>query len=139
MVRRGSTTTQDKILAALTYLIPIIEALPFGMLVFSLVPPLAILFTPLFILMPIYFLSIGGLAIVEFGIFFAVYVLVIQNQTLPHFLRFNALQALLISIAAYLCRLVLELLGLSQQLLDPLVGRSTPGVSILPENILSTA
>ncbi|WP_204102776.1 MULTISPECIES: Tic20 family protein [Spirulina sp. CCY15215] len=138
MTWRGSTTTQDKILAALTYLIPILEALPFGMLIFALVPFLAIPFIPLFMLLPIYFLSIGGLAIVEMGIFFAVYILVVQNQRLPHFLRFNALQALLISIFAFLCRLALDILGLSRVLFDPLVGRGNTGAAIDLGTLLST-
>ncbi|MEM9538254.1 MAG: Tic20 family protein [Cyanobacteria bacterium P01_E01_bin.42] len=138
MTWRGSTTTQDKILAALTYLIPILESLRFGGLVFALVPPLALLFTPLFLIMPIYFLSIGGIAIVEFGVFLALYILVVQNPKLPHFLRFNAIQALLISIFAYLCRLALSVLGLSQQLLDPLVGRGSGGAAFSFGDILST-
>ena len=139
MIWRGSITTQDKIFAALAYLIPILEALPFGMLIFALVPPLALLFTPLFMLMPIYFFSFGGLAIVEFGVFFAVYILVVQNPKLSHFLRFNALQALLISIFAFLCRLALEVLGISQQLFAPLVGRGTMEAAIGPGTILLTA
>lgn len=143
MTWRGSTTTQNKIFAALTYLIPILEALPFGMFllafIFASVPPLALLFTPLFVLMPIYFLSIGGIAIVEFGVFLALYILVVQNPKLPHFLRFNAIQALLISIFAYLCRLALDVLGMSQQLLDPLVGRGSTGVAFSFGDILSTA
>lgn len=139
MTWRGSTTTQDKFLAALTYLIPILEALPFGMFIFTLLPQyFVLLFTPLFVLMPIYFLSIGGIAIVEFGVFLALYILVVQNPKLPHFLRFNAIQAILISIFAYLCRLALSVLGISQQLLDPLVGRGNTGVSFSFGDIFPT-
>ncbi|MBP0021906.1 MAG: hypothetical protein J7647_30660 [Cyanobacteria bacterium SBLK] len=143
MTWRGSTTMQDKILAALTYLIPILEALQFGglvlALIFAVAPPLALLFTPLFMLMSIYFLSIGGIAIVEFGVFLALYILVVQNPKLPHFLRFNAIQALLISIFTYLCRLALSVLGISQQLLDPLVGRVSTGSAFSLGDILPTA
>ncbi len=141
MVWRGSSSPQDRLLSCLVYLIPILETLAFGATLFAVLPVLIWLFLPAFLLAPIYFFPIAGLPIIEIAIFFALFILVVRNPRLPHFLRFNTLQALLLSIFAALCRIVLDLLGLSQALLNPVVGRdaavSADGPLLI--NVLLTA
>jgi uncharacterized membrane protein len=44
-------------------------------------------------------------------IFFALYLLVVRNENIPHFIRFNAMQAILIDIIIVLCSLILGILG----------------------------
>ena len=117
MTWRGSTTVKDRILACLPYLVPLLEVLMLGSFLFALIPPLGLLFSPLFPLLPIYFFSIGGIALVEFGVFFGLFLGVVQNHTLPLFIRFNTIQALLLGVFAVLCRAALDLLGISQQVL----------------------
>ncbi len=131
MIRHGSATTQDKIFAALTYLIPLLSALPFGILVFAFFPPLALPFVPLFAILPIY-----GSFGVSFGVFLALYFFVVQNRQLSHFLRFNTLQAILIAIFIELCRAVLELLGISRQLLNPIAFSSGNSFNLLSVEML---
>ncbi len=123
MVWRGVTTPRERLFSALVYLVPILETLAFGGTLFAVLPFLVWVFLPAFLLAPIYFFPIGGLAVVELAIFFALFILVVRNPRLPHFLRFNTLQALLLSILAALCRIVLQLLGLSQALINPLLGQ----------------
>jgi len=120
MTWRGSTTALDRLYAALPYSLPLIEGLSFGMLLVAVFPPLALILLPL---SP--FLTAYGFLNQLFGsytgliIFFALYLLVVRNQKISHFIRFNTMQALLIGIAASLIRIVLELLGITQGLISP--------------------
>lgn len=140
MVWRKSSTMQERILACLTYLVPILEALIFGFVLFALIPPLKLIFSPLFLLAPIYFYSIGGIAVIPFVAFFAIYVGIVQNQTLSHFLRFNAMQALLLAVFAWLCSALLKLFGMSQSLMFGGFGATASSVTAgLLESIVFSA
>ncbi|MBW4577096.1 MAG: hypothetical protein KME08_17615 [Aphanothece sp. CMT-3BRIN-NPC111] len=129
MVWRGSTTFQDRFLACLPYLVPLLEVVGFGVFLFGLIPPLKILFLPLFLLLPIYFFSIGGFALVEFAIFFALFLGVVRNETLSRFLRFNTMQALLLAIFVYLCSAFMQLFNYSRPLLFPEFAAGTDGLA----------
>lgn len=115
MVWRGSPKGKDKLFACLTYLVPLIEVLRFGFYLFSLYPPLALPFLPLLLLEPIYYWGIGGFSIVALAVFIWLFAGVAQNTRLIHFIRYNAMQALLLAVFAWLCSLVLSLLGMSQE------------------------
>jgi uncharacterized membrane protein len=43
-------------------------------------------------------------------VFFLLFLLVVRNERIAHFIRFNAMQAILIDIALVLCSLALEIL-----------------------------
>ncbi|MCU0534666.1 MAG: hypothetical protein MUD14_12300 [Hydrococcus sp. Prado102] len=115
MVWRGSPKGKDKLFACLTYLVPLLEVLPFGAYLFDLYSPLALPFLPLIVLQPIYYWPGGGFSIVALAVFIGLFAGVAQNTRLIHFLRYNAMQALLLAVFAWLCSLVLSLLGLSQE------------------------
>ncbi|MEM6754335.1 MAG: Tic20 family protein [Cyanobacteria bacterium P01_C01_bin.38] len=107
MAWRGSTTVKDRIFACLPYLLPLIEGLGFGMNLFEQFPPLRIILIPLLPVLAIYrSIPFAGLII-----FFALFMLVIRNEKIPHFIRFNTMQAILISIVLSLCGLLLSVLG----------------------------
>ncbi len=114
MTWRGTTTSLDRFYAALPYALPMIEALGFGMLLLTLFPFLGLILLPL---QPFLFVYgqlnyfLGGYA--GLVIFFALYLLVVRNDKVSHFIRFNTMQALLFGIAASLVRIVLDLLGLT--------------------------
>ena len=112
MVWRSSNATQDRVLASLTYLIPILDVLRLGSFLFILLPPLQWLFLPLFYLAPIYSISL-----VQMGLFFGLFIGVVRNSNCSHFLRFNTMQALLLGIFAALLNIGLNFFGLSQSLL----------------------
>lgn len=109
MTWRGSTTTTDRIFASLPYLLPLFAVLMFGVPVFQLFPPLAqflfVLLTPIRILY----------SIIPFApdliIFFLLFLLVVRNERILHFIRFNTMQALLLDIIVFLCGLIVPLLG----------------------------
>jgi uncharacterized membrane protein len=102
MTWRGSTATSDRIFASLFYLLPLLDGFIFGQ---SLVADLfkvdlasIVLQIPL---VQLYFTRF-----VPFIVFFAIYLLVVRNERINHFIRFNAMQAILISIVLSLVGLV---------------------------------
>ncbi len=110
MTWRGSTTIRDRIFSCLPYLLPLISALGFGMTLFGQFPVLQSVL--LWLLRPV--LLIYG-ALGQFGpliIFFALFVGVVRNEKIPHFIRFNTMQALLLDIVAYLCGIILGIVAL---------------------------
>lgn len=116
MTWRGSSTAQDRIFACLVYLIPLLEVMKFGVYLFAQIPLLVWLFAPLLPLLPIYFfnIGIGCFKIVPLIIFLGVFIGVVQNAKFRHFLRFNAMQALILAVAVYLCSTMLDMLGILQ-------------------------
>ena len=105
MTWRGSTTVSDRIFACLPYLLPLIDGLAFGQFLFRQFPVLQLLFIPLAPLIQIYSLPFASLVI-----FFALYLGVVRNENISHFIRFNAMQAILLDIVLMLCGLVLPIL-----------------------------
>ncbi len=104
MTWRGSTTVPDRIFASLPYLLPLIDGLMFGKFLFQQFPVLQLLLIPLAPLMQIYSLPFASLII-----FFALYLGVVRNENISHFIRFNAMQAILLDIVLMLCGLVLPI------------------------------
>lgn len=102
MTWRGSTTIRDRIFACLPYLLPLIDGLVFGSFLFNLFPPLQLILIPLAPLAIIYNLPLASLVI-----FFALFLLVVRNDKISHFIRFNAMQAILVDIILVLCRFIL--------------------------------
>jgi hypothetical protein len=131
MVWRGSPRGKDRFFACLIYLVPLIEVIPFGVYLFSLFPPLIWLFIPFLPLLPIYHLNIGGIAFIQWGIFFWLFLGVARNERLIHFLRYNAMQGLLLAILAALCSAFLALFGMSQTIFLEGWAASTAGSNSL--------
>ncbi len=114
MAWRGSTTVSDRIFASLPYLLPLFSVLPFGYFVFQQFPALRDFL--LLLITPVRFIY----SIVPFPdlvIFFLLFLLVVRNERVHHFIRFNTMQALLLDILVFLCSLVwqymLQPLGLN--------------------------
>lgn len=85
MTWRGSTTVSDRIFACLPYLLPLVEGLIFGRYLFNQFPVLRLVFIPLFFL-------------------------VVRNEKISHFIRFNTMQSILLNIVIFLCSIVLQVL-----------------------------
>lgn len=100
MSLRGSTTVSDRIFACLAYLLPLLDLIvlvsgPLSLTDSVLTPLLALITLPLSPLLAFYF-SLGG--ITAFIVFFALFLLVVRNESIPHFIRFNVMQAILFGI-----------------------------------------
>jgi hypothetical protein len=84
----------QRLLALLTYLLPWSDALPFGKALFAVFPWLTLLQYPA---LPLLFLQ----QVVPFGgfvLFLVLYLAVVRNPQVPQYLRFNALQAILLDV-----------------------------------------
>ena len=105
MTWRGSTDTKDRIFGALVYLLPLYSAFAFGIFIFQQIPflgaALAIVLTPLAFL----YSSLGSFG--SLIIFFVLFLAVVRNPRISHFIRFNTMQAILIDILVSLLGLVL--------------------------------
>lgn len=105
MTWRGSSTPLDRVYASLPYLLPLLDVIPFGQVLFTQFPVLTPLLLPIAPLLAIY----HGFPFASLIIFFAVFLLVVRNDNIPYFIRFNAMQAILLSIILTLCGIVLNL------------------------------
>jgi hypothetical protein len=123
MTWRGTTTWRDRLFASLFYLIPLLEALPLGSFFLVSFPVLRLLLLPVLALAPFYFFPF-----ISFAVFIGLYIWVVRNEKLRHFLRFNAMQALLLAVVIFLFNLLLRLLGFTKAL-NPL--EASPVVSPL--------
>ncbi len=109
MVWRGSTDIKDRIFAALVYSIPLSIAFSFSQFVVEYIPQ------PLMALISIFLIPLNILrSIIPFGdivIFFALFLLVVRNERIKHFIRFNTMQSLLLDIALTLLGMAMAILG----------------------------
>ncbi|MBW4643928.1 MAG: hypothetical protein KME23_13210 [Goleter apudmare HA4340-LM2] len=106
---RGSTTVSDRIFACLPYLLPLIDGLVFGVSLLTQFPALQVLLLPLQPVIQIYG-SLGSFG--QLIVFFALFILVVRNEKVSHFIRFNTMQAILLDIIVFLCSIVLRIVAL---------------------------
>lgn len=104
---RGSTTVSDRIFASLPYLLPLINGLLFGSFLFRQFPALQVIFVPLIPVLAIY----SSVPFASLIVFFALYLLVVRNERISHFIRFNTMQAILLDVVVFLCSIVLQILS----------------------------
>jgi hypothetical protein len=96
----------QRLLAALAYLLPWSDALPFGQSLFGLFPALQWLSLPALPLMVLQqAVPFGG-----FVLFLVLFLAVVRNAKVPYLIRFNVLQAILIDILLILVSLVFSVL-----------------------------
>ncbi len=106
MTWRGSVTVSDRIFASLPYLLPLIDGVVFGSYLFRQFPALAVAFLPILPLVQLY----NGIPFIGLIIFFALFLLVIRNESISHFIRFNTMQAILLDIVIFLFSLLLRII-----------------------------
>lgn len=102
---RGSTTFPDRIFACLPYLLPLIEVFAFGQFFLNDFPLLRLIFLPLLPLLRIY----SGIPYAGMIIFFALWLLVVRNEKISHFIRFNTMQAIILDIVIFLCSILTDI------------------------------
>jgi hypothetical protein len=94
---RGSgVPNEDRVLSVLPYFVPLLDSLTFGFYFFRRVPLAgALILGPLYPVYQVY----RGVPFLAFGVFLALYLLVVRNVNIPRFIRFNTYQALVLDIA----------------------------------------
>ncbi|MGB3494105.1 MAG: Tic20 family protein [Elainellaceae cyanobacterium] len=109
MTWRGSTTSLDRVFACLVYAFPMVQALlfysgpffrqlPFTQIIFAPLIPFVVVYQFIQTIVPF---GLGGLII-----FVALLFLVVRNDRVRHFIRFNTMQAILIGIVLTIFSLI---------------------------------
>jgi uncharacterized membrane protein len=110
MTWRASTTIQDRVLACLPYLLPLITSLGSSGLILMAFPAIGNVILPL--LLPLLLLLNNGILTVStFVIFIVLFLLVVRNEKVSRFIRFNTMQALLLGIILSLLQLIVSVLS----------------------------
>ncbi|MGF1515394.1 MAG: Tic20 family protein [Elainellaceae cyanobacterium] len=102
MTWRGQTTPWDRVFACLVYVLPLMEAYTqYGQVFFRQFPQLSFLVLPLWPFLIVYgtVLSVFPFGLGGLVVFIALIALVVRNDRIRHFVRFNTMQAILIGIA----------------------------------------
>ena len=100
---RGTTTPLDRSFACLPYLLPLLDVVMlFSSPFFTQFPALQPILHILAPLIAIY----TGIPFAGLIIFFALFLLVVRNENIAHFVRFNTMQAILLDIVLILCNLI---------------------------------
>lgn len=116
MARFGSANLQERLFGAAVYLFAIHDALGLGTGLLVQFPALQPLFALLFVLVtPISVIyGIFNTIIPVFGsliVFFILFIAVVRNERIAHFIRFNTLQSILFGIAISLISIVFDTLN----------------------------
>lgn len=114
----GSATALDRAFAALSYVMPLASALAAGSYFFTFlqVQAPAVLKAISLILAPLQPLIALENSIFGLFIFIALFVFVIRNTNISRFIRFNVLQAILVSFMISIVSLILDVLELTRGL-----------------------
>jgi len=112
MTWRGQSSPLDRLFSALIYLLPLIDALPFGMSSLNVIPGLGqLLMLILSPLLVVYGFLSNTLPFFQLILLIVLLSAVVRNPRLSYFLRFNVMQAILIGIAVSIAAIVLQLMG----------------------------
>ncbi|KAL9233515.1 hypothetical protein vseg_008502 [Gypsophila vaccaria] len=84
----------ERIISAVSYALPLINSLQYGRYLLTQYPTLALLFNPI---LPLFSL-LKSAPYASFIAFFALYLGVVRNPGFDHFVRFNAMQALVLDV-----------------------------------------
>jgi uncharacterized membrane protein len=97
----GSPDIQERVLAAVPYLLPLLDSFGYGRFLFYQYPVIRSFISPLAPLLGVY----SSVPFAPLLCFFAVYLGIVQNQQWSRFVRFNGMQAMLLDILLILPRL----------------------------------
>lgn len=110
MTWNSTPSILDRIFAALPYILVIAPGLPYGVFVVRDIPVIALLLQPLMPVVQIYDSLQRSIPFFGLIVFFALIFLVVRNENISRFIRFNTMQAILLSFILVVCGLILQLL-----------------------------
>ncbi|KAI8464447.1 MAG: hypothetical protein J3K34DRAFT_491508 [Monoraphidium minutum] len=105
--RSPAPSASDRVLAAVPFLLPFLDAFSYGRFLFYQFPAVARAVSPLAPLLSLYH-SVPFAALV---CFFGIYIGIVNNQALSRYVRFSAMQAVLLDILLVLPRLLEQLVS----------------------------
>jgi hypothetical protein len=110
MTWRGSTTPLDRFLSALAYLLPLSIGVFFGLFLIQEFPILKLITIPVAPVLMLYG-SLGPFSGIL--IFMVLFFLVVRNERIAHFIRFNVMQAILLEIALTIVSILAQTFGMT--------------------------
>lgn len=122
MTWRGSTDIKDKIFAALVYSLPLYYGYNFfGRSALQFIPRILLSLIEIF-LIPLN-LIYNTVPFANLILFFVLFLAVVRNDRISHFIRFNTMQALLLYMALILLGMGFQILGLGMiaAVLNPII------------------
>ncbi len=135
MTWRGQTTPWNRVFSCLVYVLPLMEAyMQYGRVFFAQFPVLNFLLLPLLPFLAIYgtLLSVFPFGLGGLVVFIALIALVVRNERIRHFVRFNTMQAILIGIALSIFSLLWSaLLSVTPALSGSIIGLTIANVLFL--------
>lgn len=105
--RSAAPGPADRVLAAVPFLLPFLDAFSYGRFLFYQFPLVAKAVAPLAPLLSLYH-SVPFAALI---CFFGIYIGIVNNAAMPRFVRFSAMQAVLLDILLVLPRLLEQLVS----------------------------
>lgn len=106
----------DRVFACLVYALPLADAyridFRYGQVINLLnsIPGIDLLMVPLNLMFGIYASIVGQIPFGDFIAFMLIFALVVRNERIQHFIRFNAMQAILVGIALSLFNILWQLI-----------------------------
>lgn len=97
----SSVSGRDRFFGSLPYLIPLIYVFPYSLSLLKQLPFLTLLYAPLAPVM-----QLLAIPFMDLILFFVLFLAVVRNPRVPHFIRLNAMQAILIDILLFLVGLL---------------------------------
>ncbi|MEI6428109.1 MAG: Tic20 family protein [Pseudanabaena sp. ELA607] len=110
MKRNSSNGIRDRALGSLTYLLPMSAVVILGVFLFRQFPILAIIFSPLIQIALIGSLRIVDFISVRFVVWAVLFFAVVRNRNIGHFIRFNAMQAVLLDVVVSLFKVLIQMI-----------------------------
>lgn len=129
--RGGAASVTDRMWACLPYALPIAQSLIFASALPMLLPGASLLLVPLMVIGGIYGTIAGTIPFGDLIIFFVLYLAVVRNPGIAHFIRFHTMQALMIGICMSLVSILFQFMGSSVALFA-----SPQAAAIVPPNLL---
>lgn len=112
MARRSSVNYLDRLYGSLPYLLPLASVVLFGRLsLFPQIPILEKIFLPAIFIEGILSTSIIDFISIRLVVWFSLFLGVVRNYKINHFVRFNTIQALLLDIVVVLVSVIVRLLA----------------------------
>lgn len=103
----NATPSTDRLISALSYTLPFVNSISYGRFLFARYPPLLHAVTPFFPLLQ----ALHALPFAGFVAFFALYLGVVRNPAFSRFVRFNAMQAVVLDVLLAIPSLLQRVFG----------------------------
>jgi uncharacterized membrane protein len=107
----SSPNLSDRIFASLPYILPITAGIPYGVQLINQFPLFGFLLLPLSPLIRVYMGLEQTIPFFGLIVFFALILLVVRNEKISRFIRFNTMQAILLSFILAVFSLILSILN----------------------------